>query len=83
MTPVGDPSNAIEALLLAQGPLGIACLVLGYVAWKKDKDLIEEKNARIADAKGYNDLALKLKQEAIDSVNKLYLIFKGRTGDQP
>jgi hypothetical protein len=46
-------------------------VVVGLYAWTKDRQLQEERDARIADAKNYNELALKLQAQVLDAVNKL------------
>ncbi len=57
--------------IASQGLLGIMLVLVGLVAWRKDKALEAERAARIEDAKNYNDLALKLQAQVIDAVNKL------------
>lgn len=51
-------------------------VVMSYVAWSKDKELQDEKQARIDDAKSYNELALKLQADAIGTINKVGDIFE-------
>jgi hypothetical protein len=63
--------TAIVGQIASQGLLGVLLVVTGLAYWNKDKALTDERNARIADAKAYNDLALKLQAQVIDSVNKV------------
>jgi len=65
-----DPST-FATTIASQGLLGVMLVIVAYVAWRKDKDLQEERDERIADAKSYNELALKLQAQVIESVNKL------------
>ena len=65
-----DPAPYVTAIA-SQGLLGIMLVVVAWVAWSKDRELKAEREARIADAKGYNDLALGLQAKVIDAVNKL------------
>lgn len=53
------------------------CAIAMYVAWSKDKQLQDERQARITDAKNYTDLALKLQAQVIEAVNKLSATFEG------
>lgn len=63
--------SSIASGLAAQGPLGIALVVTGWVAWSKDRELKAEREARITDAKNYNELALKLQAQVLDAVDKV------------
>jgi hypothetical protein len=65
-----DPSP-LATTIASHGLLGVMLVIVGWVAWIKDRELRAEREARIADAKGYTDLALKLQAEVIDAVNKL------------
>ena len=65
-----DPAQFVTSVA-SQGLLGIMLVVVGWVAWVKDRELKVEREARIADAKGYTELALKLQEKVIDAVNKL------------
>lgn len=47
----------------------IAAFFVLYV--KKDRELKAECAARVADAKGYNDLAMDLQAKVLDSIAKL------------
>lgn len=64
-----DP--AIAAQIASHGLLGALLVAVTWAYWNKDRELKNERDARIADAKGYNDLALKLQAQVIDSVNKV------------
>lgn len=64
-----DPSLATE--IARQGLLGILLVIVGTVAWSKDRELKAERLARIEDAQNYTELALKLQAQVIDAVNKL------------
>lgn len=70
-----DPSTLAKTIA-SQGLLGIMLVGALYVAYRKDKDLQDERTARIADAKTFNELALKIQAGAIDTVNKLSDIFE-------
>lgn len=67
-----DPSLVGE--LVKQGILGILLVVVGTVAWLKDRELRDERQARIEDAQKYNKLAMELQAKVIDAVNKLSAI---------
>lgn len=69
-----NPSS-LAAAIASQGLLGVLLVVVGLVAWSKDKELKAEREARIADAKSYTELALKLQEKVTDTVNKLADIF--------
>lgn len=64
-----DPSQ-LAAQLASQGLLGVMLVVVGWVAWRKDRELSDERDARITDAKNYTELALKLQAQVIDAVHK-------------
>ncbi len=64
-----DPS--IAAQVASHGLLGVLLVAVTWAYWTKDKELKAERDLRIADAKAYTDLALKLQAQVIDSVNKL------------
>lgn len=69
----------MEAFLTAiasHGLPGLAIAVLIYWLREKDKELTAERNARIADAKAYTDMALKLQSEVIAAVHKLTSVFE-------
>ncbi|RPH62418.1 MAG: hypothetical protein EHM89_05610 [Acidobacteria bacterium] len=67
-----DPVIAPYVTTIAsQGLLGLMLVIVGYVAWSKDRELKVEREARIADARNYTDLALKLQAQVIDAVNKV------------
>lgn len=67
-----DPSAASSVTTIAsQGVMGAMLVVVGLYAWTKDRQLQDERDARITDAKNYNDLALKLQAQVLDAVNKL------------
>lgn len=63
--------SSIASGLAAQGPLGIVVVVTGWVAWSKDRELKAERDARIEDAKNYNELALKLQAQVLEAIDKL------------
>jgi hypothetical protein len=65
-----DPS-VLASSIASHGLLGALLVVVGWVAWSKDRELKAERDARIADAKSYTDLALKTQAQVIESVNKL------------
>jgi hypothetical protein len=66
---VVDP--AIATQIASHGLLGVLLVAVAWAYWNKDRELKTERDARISDAKAYNDLALKLQAQVIDSVNKL------------
>lgn len=70
MVQIVDPAS-VAGQIASHGILGLVTVIALYVAWNKDKELTEERLARINDAKSYTDLALKLQGQVIDSVNKL------------
>ena len=73
-----DPSAltaAAIASIASHGLLGAVLIVVGLVAWSKDRDLQAERLARIDDAKAYTDLALKLQAQVIEAVGKLTSTF--------
>jgi hypothetical protein len=65
-----DPSPFITTIA-SNGLLGVMLVVVGWFAWSKDRELQAERAARVEDAKGYTELALKLQAEVIDAVHKL------------
>jgi len=65
-----DPTS-LAGSIASHGLLGVMLVVVGWVAWAKDRELQAERQARIADAKSYTELALKLQAQVIDAVNKL------------
>ena len=65
-----DPAP-LATSIASHGLLGVMLVIVGWVAWSKDKELQAERLARIADAKSYTELALKLQAQVIDAVNKL------------
>lgn len=65
-----DPASPI-ASIASHGLLGAMLAVAMFVAYSKDKQLQDERAARITDAKNYTDLALKLQAQVIEAVNKL------------
>lgn len=67
----GVDASSLVTTIASQGLLGVALIFVSLFALSKDKQLKEERDARIADAKGYNELALKLQGQVIDAVNKL------------
>lgn len=71
---VGDSS--LIGTIASQGVLGVLLVVVGWVAWVKDRELKVERQARIDDAQNYTALALKLQAQVIDSVHKLSDILK-------
>lgn len=67
----GTATATLVGQLASQGLLGVVCALALYIAYKKDKDVAAERDARIVDAKSYTDMALKLQAQVLDSVNKL------------
>lgn len=65
-----DPTP-LATSLASHGLLGLLLAIVGWAYWAKDRELKAEREARIADAKGYTELALKLQGQVIDAVNKL------------
>lgn len=57
--------------VLSQGLLGVITVVLAYSVFTKDKAVQAEKDARIADAKAYTDMALNLQKQVLSAVDKL------------
>jgi hypothetical protein len=66
-----DPAESLIASIASHGLLGVLLVLSMYVAYSKDKQLQEEREARIADAKNYTNLALELQAQVIEAVNKL------------
>lgn len=62
---------ALTTAIASQGLLGVLLVVVGWVAWAKDRELQAERAARIADAQTYTEMALKLQAQVIDAVHKL------------
>ena len=67
---------SLVGLLAQHGLPGIVIGLLVYWVYLKDKELKNERDARIADSKQFTDLALKLQENAISSVNKLTDLFE-------
>jgi hypothetical protein len=65
-----EPASAVTSIA-SQGLLGVLLIVVGWVAWSKDRELQAERLARIDDAKNYTELALKLQSQVIEAVNRL------------
>ena len=72
---VETPASIIGALL-SHGLPGVIIALLAVWLYMKDRELKLERDARIADAKNYTEMALKLQQQAIDAVNKLSDVFE-------
>ena len=73
----------ILEVLANHGLPGVIIGILVAAIWLKEKENKEqaklfaaEKDARIADAKAYNELALKLQQEVIAAVSKVSMLFE-------
>ena len=62
---------ALTTAIASQGLLGVLLVIVGWVAWAKDRELQAERAARISDAQTYTEMALKLQAQVIDAVNKL------------
>lgn len=92
MIPEPVPSLIAE-IATAFGPIGVVVCLLIYALIYKDREgtrdrkeleklLLAEKDARIADAKGFTEVVTKLQSQVIDAVSKLSLILdelrKGR-----
>lgn len=67
-----DPNLILEKLA-EHGPI-LALAVWGL--WVKDRQLNREKDARVADAKAYTEMALKLQSSVTDSVHKVAEIIR-------
>lgn len=65
-----DPASLVEKIS-SYGILGLVAALALYVAYKKDKDLQAEKDARIDDAKKGLQLALDLQAKVSGSIDKL------------
>jgi hypothetical protein len=68
--------QAFLTTIAEHGTAGLAIAVLIYWLREKDKELKEERAARIKDAKDYTDLALKLQSEVVAAVHKLTAVFE-------
>lgn len=79
--------SLLSSILAAYGPAGaaIVLLILALIykdrAWMLERKALEaqltaEKDARIADAKAYTDMALNLQKQVIDSVGKVGMILE-------
>lgn len=69
----------MEALGTALAAYGLpGAVIAALLLWlrEKDKELTQERLARIQDAKQYTDLALRLQSEVIGAVNKLTAVFE-------
>ena len=66
---------SLIGILAQHGLPGVIIALLVLWVYMKDKELKAERDARIADAKTFTDLALKLQENAISSVNKLTDVF--------
>lgn len=69
----------LVGLLAQHGLPGIIIGLLVFWVYLKDKELKSERDARIADAKAFTELALKLQETAIVSVNRLADVFDQMT----
>lgn len=58
----------------------VAIVLVLYV--RKDQELSAEKNYRIADAKAYTDMALKLQEKVTDAIDKLKAIFEATKAER-
>jgi hypothetical protein len=58
-------------IFLQQGLLGAIVIVLGVVLYRRDKELLDEKNNRIEDARAFNQLAMSLQERVIVAVDRL------------
>lgn len=67
---------SLVGVLAQHGLPGIIIGLLVYWVYLKDKELKQERDARIDDAKAFNKLALELQEKAISSVNKLTDVFE-------
>ena len=68
--------TSLFSVLAQHGLPGIIIGLLVYWVYLKDKELKAERDARIADAKAFTELALKLQENAISTVNKLTDVFE-------
>ncbi len=71
--------TSLIGLLAQHGLPGIIIGLLACWVYLKDKELKTERDARIADAKAFTELALKLQETAIISVNRLADVFDQMT----
>lgn len=62
--------SKIQEILLAQGVIGIAVLVLGFVAYRLYKQLSDVQEERLEDARGVTK-ALENNTAALNSLTKL------------
>lgn len=67
---------SLIGVLAQHGLPGVIIGLLVFWVYMKDKELKAERDARIADAKAFTELALKLQENAISSVNKLTDVFE-------
>jgi hypothetical protein len=67
--------DVVVETLARFGLPGAICGVLVWLYWQKDQELKRERDARIADAKAFNELALSLQAKALDTVSKLKELF--------
>lgn len=58
-------------LIASQGPLGVMLVVITLAYREKDRQLKEERAARIQDAKDFNQMALDLQSKVLSAVDKL------------
>jgi hypothetical protein len=71
-----DPASA--AVLTALATHGLpGALIAALLAWLwfKDRELSRERDARVADARYYNDLSLKLQERSITVAENLTKAF--------
>lgn len=69
------PGPSLIAQIASYGLPGLIVAVMIVAYWHKDRELRRESEARIADAKNYLDLALKLQAQVLTNIEKLSDIF--------
>jgi hypothetical protein len=70
------PVSDLVSELAKEGVLGLLLALSLIWLYMKDREVIAEKNARIADARALTDLALKMQQQGIDQVQKIHEVFE-------
>lgn len=68
--------EAVTTSLASHGVLGAICCALLWLYMQKDRELSQERAARIADAQKYNELSLALQAKVLTAVDTLRDIFQ-------
>ena len=80
---VESAGPSIIAQLIASGPLGVLAAALLFLLWMKDKELREERQARIADAKAQHEAMLALQRDTLHGIETLGTVMKALPQTRP